>query len=231
MRRAFIVLTGALLAGGCAGRAPVEETQIERLRRAAERDLAVLESQLDSLRTERQRVMGRIVAVGERPTGQQVAAAPAAATLPAASETEDAAAAAGAEAVADVPVTTPEPGGGEQALSAEEIVILERRVFFAFDRSGLGPAARQAVQEKAEVLRSHPDLSVRLIGHTDRRGPDAYNQRLSERRAEAVRQALVQQGIEANRIETEGRGFHEPAAEGTGFEVHRQNRRVELVID
>ena len=78
------------------------------------------------------------------------------------------------------------------------------------------------------VLKANPDLRVRVDGHTDARGSDAYNQSLSERRAAAVRQFFIEEGIEPGRLESRGFGESQPAAPNDTAENLRLNRRVEF---
>ncbi len=75
------------------------------------------------------------------------------------------------------------------------------------------------------------DLEVIVaVGHTDSVGPEAYNQRLSVRRAEAVKAYLVSKGIEANRVYTEGKGEAQPVADNKTKEGRAKNRRVEIEV-
>ena len=68
------------------------------------------------------------------------------------------------------------------------------------------------------------------VGHTDRIGSDAYNQKLSERRANAVKEYLVTKGIEKNRIYTEGKSFKQPVASNSTAEGRAKNRRTEIEV-
>jgi outer membrane protein OmpA-like peptidoglycan-associated protein len=99
---------------------------------------------------------------------------------------------------------------------------------FAFDRAELTPEGRARVDRAVGVLRQHPTLGVLVVGYTDSIGSDAYNLRLSERRAGAVRDHMVAQGIEAGRIEASGRGKADPVADNATPEGRAQNRRVEI---
>jgi len=81
---------------------------------------------------------------------------------------------------------------------------------FDFDKATLRPAGRVALDEFSDKLGNISLEGITAIGHTDRFGSDSYNQLLSERRAEAVKSYLVDRGIEANRITTEGRGETQP---------------------
>ena len=80
------------------------------------------------------------------------------------------------------------------------------------------------------MLVQHPELRIRIEGHTDSEGEDAYNQQLSEQRATAVRSYLVEKyGVAAQRLETAGLGESKPVADNATPEGRQQNRRVELV--
>lgn len=78
------------------------------------------------------------------------------------------------------------------------------------------------------ILEANPDLRARIDGHTDSRGSDAYNQNLSERRAEAVRKFFIDNGIDASRLESRGFGESQPAAPNDTPENLQKNRRVEF---
>ena len=132
--------------------------------------------------------------------------------------------------VAQAAATTPEPGGGERALSEAEMRVMSQQIYFPFNSAHLTSASRALLLEKAAILKRNPALTLTLTGHADARGPSAYNQRLSERRAAAVQRFLLEAGIEAERLTSEGRGEEVPAVEGSGEEVWRRNRRVEFVV-
>jgi outer membrane protein OmpA-like peptidoglycan-associated protein len=86
------------------------------------------------------------------------------------------------------------------------------------------------IQNLAKSLKDNPDTDVTIIGHTDNSGSDEYNNRLSERRAEAVKTFTINQGIGASRINTRGKGESEPIADNSTEEGKAKNRRVEIVI-
>ena len=93
------------------------------------------------------------------------------------------------------------------------------------------PAATAAVLDLAKtILKDSSYRSILVVGHTDSVGTDEYNQNLSEHRAEAVRDYLVQQGIAANSIGARGLGKTQPIASNETPEGRQQNRRVELVL-
>jgi len=100
--------------------------------------------------------------------------------------------------------------------------------YFDFDSSVLKPEAQQALDAHIALLRTS-DESIRLEGHTDERGTRDYNMALGERRANAVRDYMVVNGIASYRIETISYGEEKPVAYGSGEAAWSQNRRVELV--
>src|SRR6059036_2623110 len=79
--------------------------------------------------------------------------------------------------------------------------------------------------------KEHPNLRALVEGHTDSIGSDAYNQRLSERRANAVGDYMIARGIEAQRITTKGWGESKPIASNKTKEGRAQNRRVEITVE
>lgn len=107
---------------------------------------------------------------------------------------------------------------------------VDLRIGFEYDKDALDAQGKAQVEELGKLMSSLPaDSRLRVIGHTDARGDPAYNQKLSERRAQAVRQALV--GINsswASRLQAEGRGKRELLYTGDSDEDHRLNRRVEI---
>jgi len=101
-----------------------------------------------------------------------------------------------------------------------------------FDTNGdtLKPGADELVSRLAQFLQNHPDIKVRIEGHTDSTGSDAYNQALSERRAEAVAHALEARGTPVQRIQAVGRGKSAPVAGNDTAAGRQQNRRVEIIF-
>ena len=110
------------------------------------------------------------------------------------------------------------------------LVVNVSDVLFDFDSANLKPGAREKVARIASILHSHPDLKIEVEGHTDSVGSDAYNQRLSERRADSVRGGLVQQGVNRDVVGTAGFGESRPVATNGTPSGRQQNRRVEIVI-
>jgi len=84
------------------------------------------------------------------------------------------------------------------------------------------------VREAVPIMKNNPNLRIRIDGHTDSSGPDAYNQKLSERRAAAVRKVFVDHGVDPSRLETRGFGESQPAVANDSPENMRLNRRVEF---
>jgi outer membrane protein OmpA-like peptidoglycan-associated protein len=103
-------------------------------------------------------------------------------------------------------------------------------ILFDFDSFALRSQARANLSNLAQSLQQYPGSSVLIVGHTDNVGSDAYNQRLSQQRADAAANYLSSQGIGRDRIRTMGMSFHEPIASNATAEGRQQNRRVEVAI-
>ena len=110
------------------------------------------------------------------------------------------------------------------------LVTFDSGILFDFDSATLRPEAREKLRRLAESLKKYPETEVLIVGHTDSTGPEEYNQRLSERRAEAAAAFLMQQGIRPSRIRTMGKGETEPIASNATEEGRQLNRRVEIAI-
>ncbi|HET7718066.1 MAG TPA: OmpA family protein [Bauldia sp.] len=111
-------------------------------------------------------------------------------------------------------------------------------ILFDFDKSSIRDDAAAALDEVANILRAHPGLAVRIEGHTDSRGSETYNQRLSEDRARSVKEWLTRgKGLDGAAFAVKGLGEASPAMpnerpDGTDDPDARQkNRRVEIVIE
>ena len=103
-------------------------------------------------------------------------------------------------------------------------------VFFAFDSSSLSAEAQAALDTQVAWLKKHDDVNVIVQGHCDDRGTREYNLDLGERRANAVKQYLVSQGIEESRISTISYGKERPAVLGNNEAAWAQNRRAITVV-
>ncbi len=120
-------------------------------------------------------------------------------------------------------------GATESALEVK--VELPADVLFDFDKADVRSDAAQALGRLATVIRGFPTGRVEIVGHTDAKGNDAYNQKLSERRAESVKRWLVErEKIVADRITIRGAGKTRPVADNATEAGRQKNRRVEVVI-
>src|SRR5271163_121682 len=102
-------------------------------------------------------------------------------------------------------------------------------IYFDFDKSEIKPEYADIVTTAAHTLTSNPNLKMKLEGNTDERGTREYNIGLGERRAQAVRRALMLQGVAESQVTTVSFGAERPAAEGDNEEAWAKNRRVEVV--
>ncbi|MBL8379022.1 MAG: OmpA family protein [Burkholderiales bacterium] len=102
--------------------------------------------------------------------------------------------------------------------------------FFDFNKAVLKPEAKAKLDDLVGKLKGIALEVVIAVGHTDSVGGDAYNQKLSVKRAEAVKAYLVTKGIEPNRIYTEGKGKKQPVADNKTAEGRAKNRRVEIEV-
>ena len=103
-------------------------------------------------------------------------------------------------------------------------------VLFEFGKAQLLPTAGPRLDQLADFLRQYPDRKLLIEGHTDSVGSTSANQTLSERRAQAVQQALTMRGVDPSRITTRGYGKAFPVASNGTPEGRALNRRVEVVI-
>ena len=110
------------------------------------------------------------------------------------------------------------------------VVVTLGDVLFAVGETELLPSAEQNLDDVIELLESEPDKAIRIEGHTDSTDPAALNLRLSEERARAVRDALVELGIDASRLNAVGMGEDFPIATNTTEEGRARNRRVDVIV-
>lgn len=135
-----------------------------------------------------------------------------------------------APVVAVAPVAEPAPAPAPAPVPTSEKVSYSADTFFDFDKSALKPAGKAALDELVAKL-SDMNLEVIIaVGHTDAIGTDAYNQKLSMRRAESVKAYLKGKGVEENRIYTEGKGESQPQASNATAAGRAENRRVEVEV-
>jgi OmpA-OmpF porin, OOP family len=125
---------------------------------------------------------------------------------------------------APAPVTAPAP------VPTSEKVSYSADAFFDFDKAVLKPAGQASLDDLVGKLKDINLEVIIAVGHTDSVGTDAYNQKLSVRRAEAVKAYLQGKGVESSRIYTEGKGESQPVADNKTAEGRAKNRRVEIEV-
>jgi OOP family OmpA-OmpF porin len=141
-----------------------------------------------------------------------------------------------APAPAPAPTPAPAPAAPKPAAEAPKPKPVAEKVTFAattlfdFDKSVIKPDGKAKLDDLVNKLRSINLEVVIAIGHADWIGTDAYNQKLSERRAEAVKAYFVSKGVETNRVYTEGKGEKQPVADNKTAQGRAQNRRTEIEI-
>jgi peptidoglycan-associated lipoprotein len=134
------------------------------------------------------------------------------------------------EATARVTVTQPPPPPVAAAPSDEELFNQNvKDAFFDYDKSDIRPDAQQALMADAAFLQQHPNIRFTVEGHCDERGSTEYNLGLGDRRATAVKDFLVQQGVSADRIRTISYGKEKPFCTEHTEDCWQQNRRGHFV--
>ncbi|MFO1199450.1 MAG: OmpA family protein [Burkholderiaceae bacterium] len=127
------------------------------------------------------------------------------------------------------PAAAPRPAPAAAAPTSEKVTFAAD-AFFDFDKSVLKPEGKAKLDDLVGKLKGITLEVIIAVGHTDSVGTDAYNQKLSVKRAESVKAYLVSKGIEANRVYTEGKGEKQPAADNKTAEGRAKNRRVEIEV-
>jgi OmpA-OmpF porin, OOP family len=130
---------------------------------------------------------------------------------------------------APAPAEKPKPAP-EKPKPVAEKVTFAADVLFDFDKSVIKPEGRSKLDDIANKAKGVNLEVVIAIGHADSVGSDAYNQRLSVRRAESVKAYMVSKGIETNRVYTEGKGEKQPVANNKTADGRAKNRRVEIEV-
>ncbi len=128
------------------------------------------------------------------------------------------------------PPPAPKPPPPPPPAPTSEKVTFAAEALFDFDKSVVKPEGRARLDDLVGKIKGITLEVVIAVGHTDAIGTDAYNQRLSVRRAEAVKAYLVSKGIPANRIYTEGKGKKQPVADNRTAAGRAKNRRVEVEV-
>jgi OOP family OmpA-OmpF porin len=128
------------------------------------------------------------------------------------------------------PPAPPAPAPAPVVKPVTEKVTMAAETNFDFDKAVLKPEGKARLDDLVDKLKAVNLEVVIAVGHTDSIGSNAYNQKLSVRRANAVKAYLVSKGIEANRIYTEGKGETQPIADNRTKEGRAKNRRVEIEV-
>ena len=125
---------------------------------------------------------------------------------------------------------TPAPAVVAPPVPVSEKVTFAADAFFDFDKAVLKPEGKAKLDDLTSKLQGMNPEVIIAVGHTDAIGSDAYNQKLSVRRAEAVKAYMVSKGIESNRVYTEGKGKKQPVADNKSAAGRAKNRRVEIEV-
>ncbi len=112
----------------------------------------------------------------------------------------------------------------------ELIVTMPQDILFAVDSATLRPDLQSDLRALATNLNNYPNSTVDVVGHTDNTGEAGYNQELSQRRAQSVRNILINSGVDGFRLRAIGRGEDQPVASNLDEFGRAQNRRVEIII-
>ncbi|MBL8178702.1 MAG: DUF4398 and OmpA-like domain-containing protein [Bryobacterales bacterium] len=114
--------------------------------------------------------------------------------------------------------------------SARGLIVNMSDVLFEFGKFNLRPDARERLARVAGIVLAHPSLKLEIEGHTDNVGSDDYNQKLSEDRANTVREYFTSHGLRPEQVTARGFGKNQPAVPNTSAAGRKQNRRVEIVV-
>ena len=170
----------------------------------------------------------KVEAAEPAPKVEAAEPAPASAEAPAAAAAEPEPVPAPVPAAAAAPAPAPAPAAA--AAPSAEKVTFEADTFFDFDKFTLKPAGKAKLEDLVSKLTGTDIEVVVATGHTDSVGTEAYNQKLSMRRANAVKAFLVSKGIPADRVFTEGKGESKPVASNKTSEGRAKNRRVDVEV-
>ncbi|MDD3609634.1 MAG: OmpA family protein [Halothiobacillaceae bacterium] len=124
------------------------------------------------------------------------------------------------------------PAPAPAPVPVKKTVTLSADTYFDFDKSTLKPAGKKALDELIAELKGMKSVDkILVVGHTDSIGTEAYNQKLSERRAATVKKYLTEGGIDGSKIEAMGKGESDPIADNKTKEGRAKNRRVDVSVD
>lgn len=130
----------------------------------------------------------------------------------------------------------PRPGAEEESLitvtqtERGAMVTVSERILFESGKSDLRKETAEILDKLAKVLNEKTQKKILIEGHTDNVGSAAFNQKLSEQRADAVKSALLDRGVAKMRIQTKGLGFTQPKVSNDSEDGRRINRRVEIIV-
>ena len=128
------------------------------------------------------------------------------------------------------PAAAPAPAPVVPVAPATEKVSFAADAFFDFDKATLKPEGKAKLDDLADKVKAITLEVIIAVGHTDSVGADGYNQKLSEKRSEAVKSYLVGKGVEASRVYVEGKGEKQPVADNKSSDGRAKNRRVEIEV-
>ncbi|MGO8793701.1 MAG: OmpA family protein [Candidatus Sulfotelmatobacter sp.] len=114
--------------------------------------------------------------------------------------------------------------------TARGLIVSMPDVLFDFNKYTLKPEARERLAKISGIVLAYPDLKLQIEGYTDSIGSDEYNQTLSDKRAEAVRDYLVSEGVNMNNVTAQGMGKADPIADNSTAAGRKLNRRVEMIV-
>jgi outer membrane protein OmpA-like peptidoglycan-associated protein len=122
------------------------------------------------------------------------------------------------------------PGAKVERVGEGIVVDFEEKILFGYDRADLSASSEASLEKLVTILKEYPDTNIEVQGHTDSKGSDNYNQRLSERRANSVSSYLRNKGVSPSRLTTKGYGENAPIATNDSDDGRSQNRRVTFLI-
>lgn len=134
----------------------------------------------------------------------------------------------GEDKTQSTPVAPSDQGFKGDPLDDPSGVLSKRIVYFGYDNSDVSDEYREMIQAHAGYLANHPQVSITLEGHCDERGTREYNLALGERRARAVRQLMIVQGVSPRQLRIISYGEEKPVSMGHDDQSWQQNRRVEI---
>src|SRR6202035_82106 len=114
--------------------------------------------------------------------------------------------------------------------TARGLIVSMPDVLFDFNKYTLKPEARAGLARGSGIVLAYPDLNLKIEGYTDAIGSEGYNQTLSEKRAQAVRDYLVSSGVSMNNVAAQGLGKADPVADNSTAAGRKLNRRVEMIV-